>query len=136
MRRWRIVVLALLLMISGLISHGVSHAERARPFRIGALTASWGPTPMIVGLRDGLVELGYQEDVDFVLGIRFTQGNLVVLPEAALELVSYGVDLIVASEDAPGHGCPAGDPSDSNRVCECKQPHRHGVDPKLCSAWR
>ena len=71
MRRWRIVVIALFLLISGLITNAVSHAERARPFRIGALTAAWGPTPMIVGLRDGLVELGYQEDVDFALGVRF-----------------------------------------------------------------
>lgn len=101
MRRWRIVVIALLLMISGLITHGVSHAERARPFRIGALTAAGGPTPMIVGLRDGLVELDYQENVDFALGVRFTQGDLTALPEAARQLVSYGVDLIFTSEDAP-----------------------------------
>ena len=101
MRRWRIVVIALLLIGSGLIAPGASRAARVRPFRIGALTASWGPTPMIVGLRDGLVELGYQEDVDFVLGVRFTQGDLAALPEATRQLVSYGVDLIFTSEDEP-----------------------------------
>ncbi len=32
-------------------------AERPRPFVIGVLTDGWGPTPGIVGLRDGLLEL-------------------------------------------------------------------------------
>jgi putative ABC transport system substrate-binding protein len=56
---------------------------------------------MIVGLRDGLLELGYREDEDFVLGVRFTQGDLTALPEAARQLVQYGVDLIFTSEDVP-----------------------------------
>jgi putative ABC transport system substrate-binding protein len=42
--------------------------------------------------------LGYREDQDFVLGIRFTQGDLTTLPAAARELVQYGVDLIFASQ--------------------------------------
>jgi len=56
---------------------------------------------MIVGLRDGLVALGYREDQDFVLGVRFTQGDTAVLPEAARQLVQYEVDLIFTSENAP-----------------------------------
>jgi putative ABC transport system substrate-binding protein len=56
---------------------------------------------MIVGLRDGLRELGYRETQDFVLGVRFTQGELAALPAAARDLVQYGVDLIFTSEDAP-----------------------------------
>jgi hypothetical protein len=46
---------------------------------------------MIVGLRDGLLELGYREDQDFVLGVRFTQGDIGELPAAARQLVQYGV---------------------------------------------
>jgi putative ABC transport system substrate-binding protein len=38
--------------------------------------------------------LGYQEDRDYFLGIRFTQGNRAELPAAARELVKLGVDLI------------------------------------------
>jgi putative ABC transport system substrate-binding protein len=72
----------------------MSHAERARPIRIGALTESWGPTPGTVGLRDGLLKLGFREDEDFFLGVRFTQGNLTELPAAAQELVQHGVDLL------------------------------------------
>jgi putative ABC transport system substrate-binding protein len=55
---------------------------------------------MIVGMRDGLLELGYREDVDFVLGVRFTQGNIQALDAAAHELVQNGVDLIFVDSDA------------------------------------
>jgi putative ABC transport system substrate-binding protein len=65
-----------------------------RPVRIGVLNESWGPTPDVIGLRDGLEALGYREDRDYFLGVRFTQGSLADLPAAALELVQYGVDLI------------------------------------------
>jgi putative ABC transport system substrate-binding protein len=44
--------------------------------------------------------LGYRENEQFALGIRFTQGNLAALPAAARDLVQYGVDLIFASEVA------------------------------------
>jgi putative ABC transport system substrate-binding protein len=84
------------LTISGLLAGNLHAADPHRPFRIGALSESWGPTPQVVGLRDGLIALGYHEDKDFVLGIRFTQGDLAALPAAARELVQYGVDLIVA----------------------------------------
>lgn len=69
---------------------------RNRPVRIGVLTESWGPTPEVIGLRDGLTALGYLEDRDYFLGIRFTQGNRTALPAAARELIDLGVDLIFA----------------------------------------
>ena len=69
----------------------------AQPVRIGALTESWGPTKGIVGFRDGLLELGYREDEQFVLGVRFTQGDTAALPGAARELVQQGVDLLLAA---------------------------------------
>ena len=78
----------------------MSAEERTYPIKIGVLTASWGPTPDTVGLRDGLLELGYRENEQFVLGVRFTQGDLTALPAAARDLVQYGVDIIFASEDA------------------------------------
>ena len=55
----------------------------------------------MVGLRDGLLELGYRENEQFVLGVRFTQGDLTALPAAARELVQYGVDIIFTSDDSP-----------------------------------
>ena len=97
MKWWQIVGVAFLVMLSGWITRDRSRAERARPIRIGALTESWGPTPGMVGLRDGLQKLGYREDTDFFLGVRFTQGNHAELPVAARELVQHGVDLLFTS---------------------------------------
>lgn len=96
-RRPRLVALGIALMISWSIG-GVAEAQRPGPVRIGALTESWGPTTLIVGLRDGLTELGYREDRDFTIGVRFTQGDPSELPAAARDLVRLGVDLIVAGE--------------------------------------
>ena len=75
-----------------------ARAGEAQTVRIGVLTESWGPTNLIVGLRDGLQELGYREDKDFTIGVRFTQGNPAELSVAARDLVRLGVDLIVAAE--------------------------------------
>jgi len=80
---------------------GISLAAAGPPGRlvkIGALTESWGPTPMIVGLRDGLRDLGYREDEHFALGVRFTEGKAGELPAAAGDLVRHQVDIIVTTE--------------------------------------
>jgi putative ABC transport system substrate-binding protein len=91
---------AMLFALSALISDA-SAAERTQPIRIGALTESWGPTPGVVGLRDGLNELGYRENQDFVIGIRFTQGDIAALPQAARELVEQGIDILFTNNPAP-----------------------------------
>ncbi|MCZ6644662.1 MAG: ABC transporter substrate-binding protein [SAR324 cluster bacterium] len=86
-----------------LLAQGVAPAvaEMRRPVRIGALTTSWGPTPGEVGLRDGLVKLGYRENQDFVIGTRFTSGDGATLPLAARELIKMGVDIMFAAGAAP-----------------------------------
>ncbi len=84
----------LLFVLALLLAPPVEAAKWEKPFRIGALTASWGPTPQMVGLQQGLQELGYVENVDYILGIRFTQGSSTELPRAARDLLGYGVDLI------------------------------------------
>jgi putative ABC transport system substrate-binding protein len=53
----------------------------------------------MVGLRDGLLALGYREEEQFVIGVRFTQGDVAVLPAAARELVEHGANLIFAHND-------------------------------------
>ena len=101
-RRWQWYVALLVLMISSVLITGSAAAEeRAEPIRIGVLTTSWGPTPTVAGLRDALVELGYRENEDFVIGVRFTKGDLAALPTAARQLVQYGVDLIFVAEEGP-----------------------------------
>ena len=100
-RQWRrIVIFSLLLMSGWVLLSGAGAAERDRPIRIGVLTPSWGPPPQVVGLRDGLVELGYREGEDFVIGVRFTQGNITALPAVARELGKLGPDLIFAHRDS------------------------------------
>jgi len=95
-KRFNLIVLGIVLTAFGLSGHAIA-AQPHRLIKIGALTESWGPTLAIVGLRDGLKELGYREDQDFVIGVRFTQGNSAELPAAARDLVKLGVDLIVAA---------------------------------------
>ena len=87
-------VLALL----GVLGSTAQAQRSARPVQIGALTESWGPTPAIVGLRDGLKALGYREDQDFTIGVHFTQGDSAELLAAARNLVRRGADIIVTTE--------------------------------------
>jgi putative ABC transport system substrate-binding protein len=94
-----LLVLGIVLTIAAPMARAIE-AQSSRLVKIGALTESWGPTPAIVGLRDGLQELGLRENKDFVIGVRFAQGNLAELPEAARALVRHGVDLIVTTGDS------------------------------------
>ncbi len=71
--------------------------EVQEPYRIGVLTAAWGPPGALSGLVDGLVALGYHENADFVVGVNFTQGDLSVLDDFASSMVESGVDLLFAS---------------------------------------
>ena len=95
------LILFMLFAVQPLLVSDLAAAERTQPIRIGALTDSWGPTPGVVGLRDGLKELGYRENHDFVIGIRFTQGDIAALPQAARELVEHGVDILFTNNPAP-----------------------------------
>ena len=92
----RAVMLGILLTMGAPRSRDLE-AQQARLVKIGALTESWGPSTTIVGLRDGLQERGYRENQDFVIGVRFREGSLSELPQAARDLVAHGVDVIVAS---------------------------------------
>jgi putative ABC transport system substrate-binding protein len=94
---WAVSALVLLWLVAVNPAPGIAAPEK--PFRIGALTASWGPTPQMVGLQQGLKELGYVENVDYILGIRFTQGSSTELQRAARDLLGYGVDLIFCESD-------------------------------------
>ena len=94
-------VFFLLIALTSLWTSDTGAVERSKPIRIGALTDSWGPTPGVIGLRDGLTDLGYRENRDFVIGVRFTEGNIAALPQAARELVKQGVDILFTNNPAP-----------------------------------
>ena len=95
-----ITTLVVLLVSSGVIIAAVAAAERTRPIQIGVLTDSWGPTPSVAGLRQGLLELGYRDNKDFVIGVRFTQGDAAALPAAARDLLQFGADLLFVSQES------------------------------------
>ena len=77
---------------------GVGIGEGAGPVRIGVLSESWGTPAATFGLRERLRELGYRENTDFVIGVRFTQGDPTALSAAAKELIALGVDLLFVEE--------------------------------------
>jgi putative tryptophan/tyrosine transport system substrate-binding protein len=103
----RRAILLLLILFQPLLVWRLDAAERKKPVLIGALTDSWGPTPGTVGLRDGLKELGYRENDDFAIGVRFTQGDIAALPQAARELVAQHVDIIFTNNPAPAKAAQA-----------------------------
>jgi putative tryptophan/tyrosine transport system substrate-binding protein len=52
--------------------------------------------PRLTGLRQGLAEMGYAENRDYVIEYRFADNQLSRLPDLAADLVKRGVALIVA----------------------------------------
>lgn len=91
------VAVAAVLAGAGLLDVEPSAAQRGKLVLIGALTEAWGPTPTMVGLREGLIELGYRENEHFAIGIRFTGGNASPdeLLTAARQLVAGGAQILV-----------------------------------------
>ena len=91
------IALVAAFLVSQSIGRDNTHAaDHVGPVLIGALTESWGITPHEIGLRDGLLKLGYREDKDFVIGSRFVKGDISILRRAARELIQFGANLIFA----------------------------------------
>ena len=65
---------------------GARALDHGQPVNIGVLTIAWGTTPATETLRESLTELGYRENVDFAIGIRFTEGRSQDLYQGALDL--------------------------------------------------
>lgn len=99
-RLWRLPIFVLIIVGTICLSWNLSRAQLARPILIGALTESGGPTPAIVGMRDRLVELGYKENKDFFLGVRFTNGDRTMLATGAQELIQSGATLLFTDTNA------------------------------------
>jgi len=81
-----------------LLASSRAHAQRpGRPARIGFLVpyARSAAEPMIAGLREGLVELGYREGENLVIEFRSPEGKVDMLPALAKELVALEPDVLV-----------------------------------------
>ena len=95
----RVLLLALALLLS--LPHVGAAQEPRRPLRIGVLNAAFAAShPTVEGLKAGLRELGYEDGRHVTFDIRFTEGRLDTMPEAAGALVKSGVDLIFTSQEA------------------------------------
>ena len=75
-------------------------------FRVGVLVnqgvmINGKPNPQVETLRAGLAQLGYVEGADVIFEPRYPAGQLDRLPGFAAELVSLGVDVIVAYGGPP-----------------------------------
>ncbi len=92
---WRRLGIRLWAALSVALLPVAASSQSSTPIRIGVLTAAWGPPQGLLGIVEGLAELGYRENVDFVIGVRFTQGDSSALAAAARSMVEYGVDILV-----------------------------------------
>ena len=57
--------------------------------------------PNIEALRQGLRDLGFDEERDFTFALRFLDGNMALAPAVAAEVVALKVDVIVAGAAIP-----------------------------------
>ncbi len=94
----RISGLIVILVLGVLWAGRSAEAEQAgRVYRIGVVHTSFVPNiPVVAGLKSGLKAMGFEEGRDVTFDIRFTRGNLEVVPAAAAALAQGGVDLIFA----------------------------------------
>jgi putative tryptophan/tyrosine transport system substrate-binding protein len=75
--------------------HAVSQPATKVP-RIGVLVSASEPHPFADALRHGLQNLGYSEERNITLDVRYTQGRSDLAAQFAAELVRSGVAIIVA----------------------------------------
>ena len=73
-------------------------AEPSRPARIGVLHLSTEPeAPVVIGLRQGLSDLGYADGRDVILEIRPGRGRPEAVVAAARELITAQVQVLVSA---------------------------------------
>jgi hypothetical protein len=78
----RVLFLALALLLS--VPPVGEAQETRRPIRIGVLNAAFAAShPTVEGLKAGLRELGFEDGRQVTFDIRFTEGRLDTMPEAA-----------------------------------------------------
>ena len=90
----RILRIAVALAIMLIASLASLHAGD-KVVRIGYLSLAPGPSARSEAQREGLRELGYVENGNFVIVFKWTDGDLPRLQQAASELVRAKVDIIV-----------------------------------------
>ena len=94
---YRAIWLSMTLTLSLLAALPAAHAQLvAQTPRIGILTPTFDPHPVLEAFRQGLRDLGYVEGQNIALEYRFAEGKFERLPALAAELVRLKVDVILA----------------------------------------
>ncbi len=103
--RLRTIGLISILALGLLAAPLSTEAQQAgKVYRIGILRSGSGPlttSEVIIGLRQGLRELGYVEGQNYVIEHRSPEGKRERRPKVAAELVQLKVDVIVTSPGPP-----------------------------------
>jgi ABC-type uncharacterized transport system substrate-binding protein len=80
----------------------VEAQQAGKVYRIGYLSAGFtATTTSLASFRQGLRDLGYVEGRDFVMELRFAEGQADRLPRLAADLVGAQVDAIVTNGTPP-----------------------------------
>lgn len=83
-----------LVLCALLVATTAVHAQQARVYRIGVVLYGGEYAPAVGGLRNGLKELGMEEDRHFILHVRDVRGDLKAVEAEAKSLEREKVDVI------------------------------------------
>src|SRR5689334_12860194 len=70
------------------------HAQPRKPFHVGVVHEGGVYDTIVVGLKDGLRELGLEPGKDVILDIQVAEGNRAAAAESARKLEQAKVDLL------------------------------------------
>jgi ABC-type uncharacterized transport system substrate-binding protein len=91
---WIIVLVA---MLASTKATGTETLANSGPIAIGMLAHLWGPTEDMLGVRDGLAELGLRQDEQVALGVRYAAGDANRLDAMARQVLRDGATILYAS---------------------------------------
>jgi ABC-type uncharacterized transport system substrate-binding protein len=92
---WVVLLLSLVISSSASVANPL---QRHGPTAIGMLAYLWAPTDDMLGLREGLQTLGYDQDVQVALGVRFAAGNEQQLEPIIRQFLNDGAQILYVSE--------------------------------------
>lgn len=91
-------VMVLVLLLAGTPAIGMETPERGDgPIAIGMLAHLWGPTEDMLGVRDGLAELGLHQNEQVALGVSYAAGDASRLEAMVRQLLRDGATMLYAS---------------------------------------
>ena len=94
----RITPTLLIILILNLPVLSIAASPVPTPIAIGMVADLWGPTDDMLGLKSRLAELGYHQNENIALGVRFAEGRQNQLEPIIRQLVQQGASILYVSE--------------------------------------